>query len=158
MGSQSLDYGIIYHIFNRGNNKENLFKEVRNYEYFIQLLEKYITPVADILAFCLLPNHFHLLIQIKEKEMIDKDLQEPKRISRQFGTCFGTYAKAINKAYQRTGKLFENRFKRVVVATDQQYFELVNYIHQNPAKHGLVEDYREWPYSSYQEDEGSVIP
>ena len=149
MGSPKIEYSGIYHIFNRGNNKEDLFKEPRNYDYFLLLLQKYINPVADILAYCLLPNHFHLLVQIKERKEIAPELQGPQRISRQIGTCFGTYTKAMNRAYQRSGKLFEGRFKRVAVKTDMQYWKLVNYIHHNPEEHGLVEDYRKWPYSSF---------
>ncbi len=113
---------MAFPFYNCGNNKENLFKETRNYEYFLQLLKKYISPIADILAYCILPNHYHLLIQVKNQDEISEDLLDKKKLSRQFGTCFGTYTKAINKAYSRTGKLFESRFKRVIVTTDQQYF------------------------------------
>jgi len=71
-------------------------------------------------------------------------------ISRAFSNLFSTYTKAINKAYQRSGSLFEKPFKRKPV-TDDGYFKiLVVYIHQNPQKHGLIDDFRDWPFSSYQ--------
>ena len=56
-----LAYDGYYHIYNRGNNRENIFKETRNYRYFLTLYAKHIEPVADTFAYCLLPNHFHWL-------------------------------------------------------------------------------------------------
>jgi len=133
---------VIYHIYNRGVNGETIFKEKRNFEYFINLYVKHIQPVADTYAFCLLPNHFHLLVGIK-------DLTGLKSASQAFSNFFNAYAKAINKAYRRTGPLSERPFKRIPV-TDSKYFaRLLLYIHQNPQRHGLIEDYRDWPYSSY---------
>ena len=70
--------------------------------------------------------------------------------SQQFGNLFNAYAKAINKAYRRTGSLFENPFGRIPVTSDAYFGRLVAYIHQNPQKHRFVDDFRAWPYSSYQ--------
>lgn len=66
----------------------------------------------------------------------------------QFATFFGTYTKAFNKCYQRTGKLFEGRFQRKLIENDRQLFRTLIYIHKNPQKHGYIADFREWPYSS----------
>lgn len=148
--STMLQFGHSYHIFNRGNNRENLFKEERNYHYFLKLMKKYLSPIAVIRAYCLMPNHFHLLLTIKTRDELPRNIQSPERVSRQIGTCFGTYTKAINKAYHRTGSLFEGRFSRSMVATDQYYQRLIQYIHHNPERHGLVDDFRKWPFSSYQ--------
>lgn len=63
-----LEHGQYYHIYNRGNNRENLFVEERNYLYFLKLYGQHIEPVASTFAYCLLPNHFHILVQIKEVE------------------------------------------------------------------------------------------
>jgi putative transposase len=71
------------------------------------------------------------------------------RPSQQFGNLFNAYAKAINRAYQRSGSLFQHPFDRVRVRSDGHFQHLMAYIHQNPQKHGLVDDFREWPYSSY---------
>jgi len=149
--------GVIYHIYNRGVNGETIFKEKRNYEYFINIYVKHIQPVADTYAFCLLPNHFHILGEIRDLAGLDngadltglRDLSGLKAASQAFSNLFNAYAKAINKAYGRTGPLFERPFKRIPV-TDSKYFaRLLIYIHQNPQRHGLIEDYRAWPYSSY---------
>ena len=68
MIQQPLIPGVTYHIYNRGNNGETIFPEERNYEYFMQLYGKYISPIADTFAYCLMPNHFHFLIRIKGED------------------------------------------------------------------------------------------
>jgi putative transposase len=72
-------------------------------------------------------------------------------ISQQFGNLFNAYAKAFNKVYNRTGSLFQNPFGRLEVQSDEHFIHLVTYIHRNPQRHGLIEDFRDWPYSSYAE-------
>lgn len=147
--------GEYYHIYNRGNNRENLFRQERNYDYFMRLYAQYIAPVAFTFAFCLLRNHFHLLVQILELESLRRvrafatidDAQS--YVSLQFANLFSTYTKAINKAYGRTGNLFMRPFKRKRVDSDRYFQQLVIYIHRNPQNHGLVTDFRAWPYSSY---------
>lgn len=151
--------GMYYHIYNRSNNGENIFIEERNYRYFLQLYSRYIVPVAETYAYCLLRNHFHLAVRIKDIEEFDElgykqeqgSSKEPCSLSpsKQFATFFGTYTKAINKVYQRTGTLFEGPFKRIPVENPKYLTHLVAYIHRNPQKHGFVHEYREWPFSSY---------
>ena len=149
-----LQHGKYYHIYNRGNNRENVFIEERNYPYFLKLYAKHVEPVADTYAYCLLRNHFHLLVRVKtEEEQETLRVSETLRVlnpSQQFGNLFNAYAKAINNAYKRTGSLFEHPFGRVEVTSDAYLIWLVMYIHQNPQKHGFVDDFRTWPYSSYQ--------
>ena len=150
-----LQYGKYYHIFNRGNNQENIFIEERNYRYFLRLYAKHIMPVSDTYAYCLLRNHFHFLVRIKtveEQELTGLgDLSAlPRKPSQQFSNLFNAYAKAFNKTYHRTGTLFQRPFGRIEVTSDSYFMQLVTYIHQNPQKHGFVNDFRTWPYSSYQ--------
>jgi len=145
----NLHYGMYYHVYNRGNNKEALFKEERNYYYFLDLYKKYIYPIADLYAYCLLPNHFHFLVQIKEFGDMDHMFRSRNGIKVQFATFFGTYTKSINSAYQRSGILFEGRFKRKLIGSTDQFYQTIAYIHQNPQTHNLVSDYQVWPYSSY---------
>ena len=64
--------GVVYHFFNRGNNKENIFIEEKNYSFFLSLVTKYLLPVADIYAYCLLKNHFHFALRIKDPEMLPR--------------------------------------------------------------------------------------
>ena len=152
-----LSYNQYYHIYNRGNNREDIFLKERNYRYFLALYARYIQPVADTYAYCLLRNHFHFLVRIKTVEE-QREYAEtprvspafiPKRPSQEFGNLFNAYAKAFNRAYGRTGSLFQNPFGRVIVTSDARFQGLIAYIHQNPQKHGLAACFREWPYSSY---------
>ena len=148
-----LFYGATYHIYNRGNNGENLFQEARNYPYFLKLYAKYIEPIADTFAYCLLRNHFHLALRIRDEDEIDlTGFRKPVRSSlpsQQFSNFFNAYTKAINQAYGRTGNLFQRPFGRIQVTTDEYFAQLIHYIHFNPQKHGFVDDFREYPYSSY---------
>jgi putative transposase len=139
-----------YHIYNRGVNKEDIFKESRNYDYFIQLMQKYIRPVADIYAYCLLLNHFHLLIRTHpESEGAPQDGGHSPSL--QFSKFFNAYAKSINKAYGRSGSLFQHPYGRVLIQDTNYFYRVLRYIHQNPQKHGLAPDFRKWKYSSYNE-------
>ena len=157
---QTLEYGKYYHIYNRGINSCNLFKETSNYEHFLRLYEKYILPITDTFAYCLMPNHFHFLVRIKEeKNIYDKinqtgfknlsGLKIPNRPSKQFSNLFNAYTKAFNKRYNRSGTLFERPFKRILIENESYLKYLVYYIHHNPVKHGFVEDMIEYVWSSY---------
>lgn len=140
-----LQYGQYYHIYNRGNNRETLFREPRNYAYFLNLYSKYINPVAETYTYCLLNNHFHLLVRIKNCQSSTPSFTP----SRAFSNLFSTYTKAFNKAYKRTGSLFEKPFKRKIIDNNRYLIFLTTYIHRNPQKHGFVDNFRDWPYSSY---------
>ena len=157
-----LQPGLFYHIFNRGNNGEDLFREDRNYPYFLNLYKKHIEPVAETYAYCLLKNHFHFLVRIKNDEVLflpkralesKENQQAVKNIispSKNFSNLFNAYTKAINKSYNRTGSLFEERFNRNPVTKDAYFLELIFYIHFNPQKHGFIDNFRDWRWSSYQ--------
>ena len=156
-----LEYGSFYHIYNRGINGCNLFQENDNYEYFLYLYDKYISPVADTFAWVLMRNHFHLLVKIKKEEEIYSFFQNLKgfrnlqglknrnRINQQFSNLFNAYTKAANKRFHRTGSLFEHPFKRIKIDSDARLKYLVYYIHHNPIHHGFCEHYLDYPWSSY---------
>ncbi|HUF11048.1 MAG TPA: hypothetical protein VMO47_17130 [Rhodothermales bacterium] len=150
--TRPLKHGRLYHVYNRGVNREILFKEERNYAHFLNLIQRHIHPVADIYAYCLLRNHFHLLIRIRMENEIRRSAPKPRwrtPPARFFGNCFNAYTKAVNVAYKRTGCLFERPFKRKLVSGPDYFRQLVVYIHRNPQKHGLVSDFSQWPYSSF---------
>ena len=178
--------GVFYHVYNRGINGEDIFKEARNYPYFLKLYTKYIPSVAETYAYCLLKNHFHVMIRVRSEEEVIRNMSSSntntdtnvgrvwnpadiitapadvvtphadvtnadaaKRISNQFAKLFNSYAQAINKAYGRTGGLFEEPFRRIPIDDENHLVQLVYYIHANPQKHGFVADFREYPHSSY---------
>jgi REP element-mobilizing transposase RayT len=155
---EALQFSQYYHIYNRGNNGETLFREDRNYPYFLELYGRYIELVAETYAYCLMSNHFHLLVRIKsfgECEQVCQSLKDWQTYShvypsRAFANLFSTYTKAFNKSYQRTGSLFEKPFRRKLVDSDRYFAALVAYIHRNPQKHGFVADFRAWPHTSYR--------
>lgn len=174
-----LEHGKYYHIYNCGINGCDLFKETGNYEYFLRLYDKYISLVADTYAWCLMGNHFHLLVRIKEEEELGfykklnsgrpddsarfkttYDLSEceaPDRVNKvrkpnptkHFSHLFNAYSKYFNKKYNRTGSLFEKPFCRKEITNENYFKYLVYYIHHNPVHHGFVEDMIEYPWSSY---------
>ena len=139
-----LEQGKYYHIYNRGNNRENLFYEKRNYDYFLGKYIKHIVPIAETFAYCLLKNHFHFSVRIRENR-----LDKSNSASNKFKNFFISYAKAVNNAYGRTGALFQRPFGRREVTSDGYFARLVRYIHLNPQKHGFVKDFRTYAYSSY---------
>jgi len=155
-------YDTYYHIYNRGNNGDNIFIQERNYEHFMNLYFRYTDPIAETFAYCLLRNHFHVSLRTRSEEEIRETLKvsfaskplgsDPLRsdyISRRFSDFFNAYAKSVNKAYGRTGSLFEHPFRRVPITTDRQFWNVIAYIHQNPQKHRFVKDFRDWKWSSY---------
>jgi REP element-mobilizing transposase RayT len=148
-GQKPLQEGCFYHIFNRGNNRENIFLEPRNYEYFLHLYARHIEPVAATYAYCLLHNHFHLLVRINPSTPDHRIGYSGKPPAQAFSNFFNAYARTINQTYGRTGSLFQRPFKRVSIRSQAQLCSVVIYIHQNPQKHGFVEDFSEWSHSSY---------
>jgi putative transposase len=138
--------GGFFHIYNRGNNRETLFHEERNYECFLRLYAYHILPIADTYAYCLLKNHFHFLVRIKDDLTQDR---YPAGFSKPFSNFFNAFTRTVNRAYGRTGALFQRPFGRIAIANDSHLRRVIVYIHQNPQKHRLVRDFREWPYSSF---------
>lgn len=138
----------IYHIYNRGNNKEMIFKGHGDYLCFLKLIQKYIIPVAEIFAYNLLGNHFHLVVKIKPYDP-QSSLRRPLNAGQAFSNLFNAYAKSFNLKYGRTGKLFAENFKRKEVTDDFYLTRLIYYIHSNAQKHRFAKDFRKYPYSSY---------
>jgi len=150
--------GNIYHIYNRGINSEDLFKSSENYSFFLQQYAKYVAPITDTFCYCLLKNHFHLLVRIKDfsnnqeqlyQLMIEQKWETPPNISRQFSHFFNSYAQHINHKNNRTGSLFERPFGRNLIDDEQYFTRAIFYIHTNAQKHGFVNDFRQYPHSSY---------
>ncbi|WP_430933419.1 transposase [Saccharicrinis sp. 156] len=139
-----------YHIWNRGNNRENLFYNNGNYEYFLRLYAEKLDDVLETYAFCLLPNHFHLLVRTKLFRYHSQTAANMNPVSNAFKNFFAAYSQAINIQQKRTGSLFQKPFKRLEVKTTKQLANLVHYIHINPQKHGICGDFRYYPWSSYE--------
>ncbi len=152
MNIQPVTEGQYFHIYNRGVNGEDLFKEERNYYYFLQQYKVYCADVLETLSYCLLKNHFHLLVYVKENVDVqrkDGNGMIKLNASKQLGHLFNSYAQSINKAHQRTGPLFESPFERKLVDDETYIQAMIYYCHRNPQHHDFVKDFREWEFSSY---------
>ena len=153
----TLVHGEFYHIFNCGTNRDDIFMEDRNYSFFLDRYKRYVSSLVETYAYCLLRNHFHFLVRIKDYEQLPESLwfKKPGII---FGRLFSTYAKSFNSIYGHSGSVFEHPFGRVRIRTGSQLMRVVTYIHQNPEKHGYVDDFREWRFSSYLALQSSAAP
>ncbi|MDB5282378.1 MAG: hypothetical protein JWO06_1453 [Bacteroidota bacterium] len=137
--------GEIYHVFNRGNQRQEIFFTTANYLFFLHKMRKEVLPKAEILAYCLMPNHFHFLIFAKpEADGISS-------LNRKIGTLQSSYTRAIQKQEKFTGSLFQQKAKAVPVKTNQQMHNCFHYIHQNPIKANLVAKMEDWEFSSFRE-------
>jgi REP element-mobilizing transposase RayT len=145
-----LEPDYFYHIYNRGNNKENLFIEVENYSHFLKLIKTHLIDIADIYSYCLMKNHFHLVVKIKSSTELFENKKAEDKLSQPFSNLFNAYTKAVNKWYDREGSLFKVRFKRERI-TDENYLRnVIIYTHLNPVKHRFTNNYNEYKYSSFQ--------
>lgn len=122
----------------------------------MELWWKHTLPIAETCAYCLLGNHFHAAVYIREQEELTglENLsalkqRQGKPPGQYFSNFFNAYARGVNLATGRSGALFERPFERRQVTTANYLMRLIIYIHQNPQKHGFMDDFRGWPYSSY---------
>jgi len=149
-----------FHIYNRGINGAKLFKNDEDCEFFLQKYREYIEPVAETFAWCLIVNHFHLLVRIrpeneiqyiKPKENDIRSFPEQRKYNptRQFAHFFDSYAKSYNAQNNRTGGLFETPFRRIMIENESYLKHVVFYIHYNPVKHGLISSTENYKWSSY---------
>lgn len=140
-----------YHIYNRGWNRSEIFRENEDYDYFEWLLARHLSvePVKDqkgreyrhlredidLVAYCLMPNHFHILAYQRDEHAI----------SHLASSVLTAYTMYFNKKYKRRGPLFESTYKAVSIAADSQLLHITRYIHLNH------DQYRTWAHSSYRD-------
>lgn len=131
-----------YHIYNRGNNRQKIFLQEENYAFFVERVHKYFDPAEiEIIAYCLMPNHFHLLIYLPKE--IDFS-----NVMRSFSN---SYVRSFNNRYRRSGHLYEDDYQPKCVDSDEYLTHLCRYIHLNPVKGALVSAPEEWRFSDYSE-------
>jgi len=133
----------VYHIYNRGIDRTKIFYNHNDYMFFICKYQQYVSPHVNTYAFCLIPNHFHILFRTKPGSHLNKIVSEQLR------RFFIVHAQRINILNNRDGNLFCKNFKRILVDKEDYFKRLVFYIHHNPVKHKVTESYKEYPYSSY---------
>ena len=131
-----------YHVFNRGISSGDIFFSKDNYYYCLRLLKTYTARYSiRVIAYCLMPNHYHLLLLQEGEQLISQYIQ----------TVFNAYVQGLNRRIKRKGPLFEGRFKHVLVDKEEYLIHLCRYIHLNPVKAKLVRRPEEWIFSDYHE-------
>lgn len=156
-----MEPGQTYHIYNHANGTENIFREEENYRFFLSQYARYLGEVVNTYAYCLMPNHFHFLVGVREdlpgfqnlaglKGHFQKKIGHASRnpVTKAYSDFFNSYTKAFNKRFDRRGSLFVKQFKRTSIQTERQWQETFLYIHLNPLKHGFVKDPTHWKWSS----------
>ena len=164
--------GSIYHFYNKAVNNRKSFYEERDYRRFIKKFKKYFSPYLNVFAYCLIPNHFHFLVQVKEidgvvtmylkkentnaaNEYLSDHCSINDFITDQFRRFLSSHSLYINKKYNRSGPLFLTKSKRTEITSEFKFYDLFCYIHHNPIHHGLTTTYEDWPYSSYLDYSGT---
>ena len=170
---EKLQPNCSYHIFNHANGFENIFIEDENYRFFLEKYQQYILPIAETYAYCLLPNHFHLVVRIRRKEVIEEVYRNFKStnfstvpnfgkvevtdnmieyyISKQFANLFSCYTQSFNKVNKRRGSLFLKNFRREPIENKAYFLNAVIYTHRNPVHHAFCDRYTDWSYTSFCE-------
>jgi len=158
-----------YHIFNHANGFENVFREDENYRFFLEKYRIFITPVVETYAYCLLPNHFHVVVRTRRREILEEiirnknnfskvpnfgkvtDNEIERYLSKQFANLFSSYTQSFNKMYKRMGSLFIKNFRREPILDKEYFVNTIIYNHRNPIHHGFCTRYADWGYTSYHE-------
>lgn len=152
----------IYHIYNRGNDKQRIFFNDGNYIFFLKKVREEWIKFGNILCYCLMPNHFHFMFRANEEAckavLINGKTSDLQNFSKVIGKTLSSYTKAINNQNQTTGNLFQKKTKAKSISDhdhNDQFNKLeymltcFHYIHQNPLQAGLVKELKDWKYSSF---------
>jgi len=173
-----LEQGNIYHIYNQGNNRQKIFFNRENYYYFLRKVKRHILPYADLLAWCLMPNHFHLLVAVRDDHPSDHVTSShmvtsgTSPLNNSIATMLSSYTRAINIEQARTGSLFREGTKAKLLGSlksetikyknriennhnnNEEENDLqicFSYIHNNAVKAGLVTKAIDWEFSSVRD-------
>ncbi|MFC6244168.1 transposase [Flavobacterium psychroterrae] len=156
---QNLEPDCFYHIYNRGINGNEIFKDQENFMFFIKQFIKYMIDVCEVYSYCLMPNHFHFVIKVKsEKELLLSlsDKNEYKKhglhsvqnlVSKQISRFISSYTQSYNKVHKRHGALFESPFKRKKIDSIEYLRNVIIYVNQNPTDINL--DFKIYKFYSY---------
>ena len=159
-----MEKDIIYHLYNRGNNSQKIFFSRDNYLFFLQKIRKHLFPHCDILAYCLMPNHFHFMIHANANSIKTKKYGKgvANIFSENLRIMLSSYTQAINKERNRTGSLFQQNSKikplndifhgKISKPSNIGHdYYCFHYIHNNPVDANLVIKNEDWEFSSYRD-------
>lgn len=138
----------LYHVTARGDRREDIFEDDQDRQMFLSTLEQAVTQFNWIChAWCLMDNHYHLLVQTPDGNL-----------SKGMRQLNGVYTQASNRRHRRVGHLFQGRFKAILVDSDAYLLELTRYIVLNPVRAGMAKKASDWPWSSYRASVGLAPP
>jgi putative transposase len=138
----------VYHVFNRGNRRSPIFLETADFERFIDLLRELHGRFGwPFFAYCLMTNHFHLVVETPEGD-----------VSTGLHRASFLYAQYFNRKYDLDGHVFQGRFKTVVIRSDVQLLAAIRYVVTNPVRAGLTTKSEQWRWSSYRATVGIRRP
>jgi len=149
-----------YHLYNHANADKNLFRSDDNYVFFLKRYSDFLAGYFDTYAYCLMPNHFHLLVRVKSFDNLivlgknqapDMKLETEyrRKVTNAIKNWIISYTNSYNKMFGFTGNLFVQKIRRILVDDDEYFRNLVSYIHLNPVLHEFVQKPEDWKYSSY---------
>ena len=131
---------LIYHILNRGNNRQVVFIEDKDYLRYLEILKRYKEKFQfKIFAYCLMTNHIHLILQISDKATISKIMQ----------SITIAHTRYYHYTYHSSGHVWQGRFRSPLVSSDEYLLAAMRYVEQNPLRAGIVDDLKDYPYSSF---------
>ena len=132
--------GLIYHVINRGNNRQTVFLEDEDYERYLGVVYRFKKEYEfELYAYCLMPNHVHLLIKVGQEATISKIMQ----------SITLAHTKHYHLKYRSSGHVWQGRFKSPIVGNDEYVLDVMRYIEKNPMKAGMVKQAADYRWSSY---------
>lgn len=137
-----LEPGKYYHVYNRAKNGDPLFENEEAYRFFMKLYQVHIYPIAETYAYCLLSDHLHLLIRIRE--------DATGSLFKPFALLFNAYSKGYNLHNGKEGRVFKFKLKRTEIRNLPSFFEMIRYVNQNPWRHGVTEYPASYRFSSFR--------
>lgn len=138
--------GALYHVTSRGNRQEAIYEEDIDREHFLSVLSAVCDRYNWIChAYCLMTNHYHLLIETPESNL-----------SKGMRQLNGVYTQRFNRQHNRVGHVFQGRYKAILVDKNDYLLELARYIVLNPVRASMVRSAKDWPWSSYRATAGQV--
>lgn len=142
--------GKVFHIYNRGNQQQKIFFSEDNYLFFMRKMQSGLLPFCDLLAYCLMPNHFHWLLRIKSVNEFSEteERMNAEKFSKAAGILLRSYTRAIQRQQIFTGSLFQQNTQSKILSDRDDVLTCFNYIHDNPVKAGLAAKASEWKFSS----------
>ncbi len=139
---------IYFHVITQGINKNYIFEREEDIKYYIKIMYNLIEKQkVEIVAYCIMNNHAHMLIKAEEIKELSKYMQR-------LNTKYAIY---YNKKYEKVGYVFRDRYKSEGIYSEEQLYSCINYIYNNPVKAGMCNKAEEYPYSNHRKIKNNIV-